>query len=428
MKKLILLSAMIFGFALFFSSCEKEKVDIIPNKNGNHRFSEPLPQIDENSLEEAIFKPQLESSNLKSNSNWTFWQNKNHNASINFDYTNIRLYENWLELYDFRFVVTSDNAGFLDFYSYPNYQLVDFVSTGNSAKEIIITQQNLPLNETDILLYTYSYNNNNYNIECYYRPKIWSQIQSGNGVKLYKKTVGSTNHYVQEINLKTGATLKLKEGSTISASTSNPSPTLYTRDMSWYWNNRPSNTFSSTNCQFFNYSEWPDGAIFNLGETQLSFPVKESGTIKSCGYANYDGNSKKKFGINGDQAWIDDYTNISNSTCPLDSYCYVNSNLLSPLAFVGLHPLNVDKGLNTKTGRTMVGVRDKDGDYENETIYIYTSSNATQYEAYNILKNEFLSFDVLMLDGSGSSQLNCNGTNYVDNSRNIPSVMYAIEG
>lgn len=405
MKKLILLSSIILGLTLFFSSCEKVKVE-----NSNSNLSILPPQASNSTIKKSIIPEKIDLAKNNFKSTWTQF----HDEDIILDngYTNLGSLDRvYFESYEFKFIVQSQSSGYFSLWGEPNFSLIDVGFTGNSTVTLIVTDQDIPINETQVSIYPYSDSNgNNFSIDIYYRPKSWSQIQSRKGIKLYHKI--GTDHYVQEINLKEGATLKLKEGSDITASASTPSPNVTRRDLDWYWepNIRPDNVFSVTNCQFFDWVK-----------RELSFPVKDSGIIKSCGFET-DNWPKKKFGINGDEAWIVDYNNNGNI-----SYNYVSNNLLSPLAFVG-YQINTPIKNDEIIGRTMIGVRDRDGDIAKETIYILTTSNATKQEAYNILKNEFSSSDVLILDGGSSSQMTCNGIDYVDSGDNIPSVMYAIGG
>ena len=93
---------------------------------------------------------------------------------------------------------------------------------------------------------------------------------------------------------------------------------------------------------------------------------------------------------------------------------------------VGLQE-NADKGVEDQTGRTFVGVQDKDGDRLYETILIFTSKQATQPHATNVLKS-FGATQVMMLDGGGSTQLICQGNNYIDSQRTIPQMIAIFSG
>ncbi|MCL2925535.1 MAG: phosphodiester glycosidase family protein, partial [Trichodesmium sp. MAG_R04] len=57
-----------------------------------------------------------------------------------------------------------------------------------------------------------------------------------------------------------------------------------------------------------------------------------------------------------------------------------------------------------------------------ETILIFTSKQATQPHATNVLKS-FGATQVIMLDGGGSTQLTCQGNNYINSPRTIPQMI-----
>jgi hypothetical protein len=248
-------------------------------------------------------------------------------------------------------------------------------------------------------------------------PASWTSVQTGNGVVLGKRTYirsgVSYTDYVQLVDLSAGASIQLRQGSGNLASNVNPSPTFTRRSLSfansssWYWATyATTNTFSMTNLQFFNFSNG-----------SLAFPLKANGTIITCGYGNNEPLSKRKLGINGTAIVVADYLNTSND------YNTVSSNLVSPLVIVGLNP-DVPKNPTSLTGRTYIG-------YKNSTLVIYASRAAQQAQVKTIMMGEFgiNASNMLMFDGSGSTQLMCKGIKYITSpdSRPIPSVIEVLQ-
>lgn len=264
------------------------------------------------------------------------------------------------------------------------------------------------------------------------KPTGWTLKQSGNGVALYAKS-GNRNggiyaDYVIAVDLSSGASVwslsSWKNSTTLPASSSTAafSPTMLKQDFS-SWTTNNSKEFATINGEFFNLS----ASNFWGSEAQFAYPVKNNSSIVSGGYGNSDAFPKKKIGFSissnpaNSYATIADYSNTSNN------YNLIYNNLVSSTVIVGLNP-TADKDKNSYTGRTFVGVRDYNNDGKNETVYFYASNYATQQNADNVLKNEFLSSSTIMFDGSGSTQMKCKGTKYLKgDTRNIPHV-FAIMG
>ncbi|MEZ4908785.1 MAG: PKD domain-containing protein [Saprospiraceae bacterium] len=235
----------------------------------------------------------------------------------------------------------------------------------------------------------------------------YSMIESASGVSLYERiNSGDDPDYMQVVDLSAGAYIEFDHGDiTSGGGTSNP---FFTREsISTVWTEKTTeydNVFTVTNGQFFD--------IGYAVSAPLAFPVKQNGEMVSDGYGNtseYVG-EKEFFG-----AWTD----LSNIT-PYDDDPNSVATSTALHGIVGLDK-DADKGPNNEVGRTFMGVMDEDGDGEYEKVLIFTSKTATQAYAAQQLNDFGVSFDkILMLDGGGSTQMRCNGVDYVSSTRIIP--------
>ncbi|NET16135.1 MAG: phosphodiester glycosidase family protein [Okeania sp. SIO1H6] len=232
-------------------------------------------------------------------------------------------------------------------------------------------------------------------------------ISNSQGTTLYQKDLD----YVQVVDLTQGAKINFIYGNITDLGTKKGAyggndPQFERQTISQVWSDLSSvkpNLFCITNGQFFRNDK--------NSSTGLAFPVKSDGIIVSDGYAGEIEFPDEKLMLEvwNDRALITKFkpNNLQLSTAP---------NLI-----VGLQE-NADKGVKDKTGRTFIGVKDKDGDHLNETILIFTSKQAAQPHAANVLKS-FGATQVIMLDGGGSTQLICQGNNYITSPRTIPQMI-----
>ncbi|NEP88257.1 MAG: phosphodiester glycosidase family protein [Okeania sp. SIO2C2] len=232
-------------------------------------------------------------------------------------------------------------------------------------------------------------------------------INNSQGTTLYQKDLD----YVQTVNLSQGAKINFIYGNIRDLGTKKGAyggndPQFERQKISQVWSNlysENSSLFCITNGQFFRNDK--------NTSTGLAFPVKSDGIIVSDGYAGEIEFPDEKLMLEvwKDRALITKFqpNNLQLSTAP---------NLI-----VGLQE-NADKGVEDKTGRTFIGIKDKDGDRLNETILIFTSKKATQPHAAQVLKS-FGATQVIMLDGGGSTQLICQGNNYITSPRTIPQMI-----
>lgn len=245
------------------------------------------------------------------------------------------------------------------------------------------------------------------------------------GFKLYEKD----GNYLQKVNLQSGAYLSVWT-TRATANKDLPSSPLFPRtSMQTFWNKKPSKTLSVTNCQFFIPQ---DNTDTGTKPCPLAYPVKNSGSVLSTGSANEDQIPKRKLGISTStkEAWMASYSNTSNVSSD------VSSSLQSPTVIVGTDPfLDTQRKADYKIGRTMMGIKDQNGDGKKEVIYILTG-NYKQPDAVSILTSlGCLPSDIMMLDGHFSAQMMAEGVDYYSSlffagtsvkksRRNVPCVIY----
>ncbi len=222
--------------------------------------------------------------------------------------------------------------------------------------------------------------------------------------------------YVQEIDLSQGATIQLLYGTITDPGTgkgayggNEPLLTRETLQQAWdYFSSTNQKAICITNGQFFRNDD--------QAATGLAFPVKANGSILTEGYAGESEypDEQLMLYIYGDRADI-------GALDIRELYSSDAANIIG-----GLKP-DADKGLNTETGRTFVGVKDSNYDGLSETVLIFTSKSATQYRAAEVLRY-FGASEVIMLDGGGSTQLICRNSNYISSPRTIPQTIGVLRG
>ncbi|MCL2932357.1 MAG: phosphodiester glycosidase family protein [Trichodesmium sp. MAG_R03] len=237
-------------------------------------------------------------------------------------------------------------------------------------------------------------------------------ISNSKGTTLYQKDLD----YLQVIDLTQGAKIdfiygNITDNGTKKGAYGGNDPQFERQTISQVWSNlssENSSLFCITNGQFFRNDR--------NSSTALAFPVKSDGIIVSEGYAG-------EIEFPDEKLMLEVWNNRA-----LISKFQPNSLQLStaPNLIVGLQE-NADKGVEDQTGRTFIGVQDQDGDRLHETILIFTSKQATQPHATNVLKS-FGATQVIMLDGGGSTQLICQGNNYINSPRTIPQMITISSG
>lgn len=160
-----------------------------------------------------------------------------------------------------------------------------------------------------------------------------------------------------------------------------------------------------TNGQFFRNDQ-------NVA-TGLAFPVKHEGSFSSDGYAGETEYAGEKLIL---EIW-------SNFVQMQPFTPAVMASSTAPQLIVGLMPM-ANKDPERETGRTFMGIQDRDGDQRSETVLILTAKAVTQGRATEILE-DFGADQVMMLDGGGSSQLFCQDTFYLESPRRVPQMIGA---
>lgn len=246
-------------------------------------------------------------------------------------------------------------------------------------------------------------------------PSGFILVSSAPGVELYRMDYpGGSPDYVQVVNLNQGAHVKLLHGD---VSESRPGqgvyggddPRLLSQRLIQYWNGTSSQdegAFCVFNGQFFFMPEYP---------TRLPFPLKVDGVIVSDGYGINDHVGEKLIL----ELWSDraDIRELTKETL----YSSSAPNIVAGLTEDGR------KSPTKYVPRTFMGIDDRSGDGEFDTVLVFNTKSARQQDAAQVLR-EFGADKVMMLDGGGSTQLICQGNGYVNSERLIPQVIAVIAG
>ncbi len=246
-------------------------------------------------------------------------------------------------------------------------------------------------------------------------PAGFYEIDSTVGIQLYRKDYpGGNPDYVQVIDLSQGAELHLLHGDIKTAregrgAYGGSDPHLGYNSLKGYWNeinNSQENAFCVTNGQFFYMPESP---------TRLPLPLKVDGQIITDGYA-LDEFVGQKLIL---EIW-DDRVDIT----PLSKNSLYGSYAPNVVAGLSEH---ANKRAKHYTGRTFIGVDDRNRDGRNEIVLIFNTKTARQVDAAQVLR-DFGADKVMMLDGGGSTQLICKGNSYVSSDRLIPQAIAVTGG
>jgi hypothetical protein len=246
-------------------------------------------------------------------------------------------------------------------------------------------------------------------------PSGFYTVASTTGVHLFRKDYpGGTPDFVQVVNLSHGASLNLLHGEIREARVGKGvyggnDPRLGFNTLKSYWNhftNSHENAFCVLNGLFFYMKESP---------TRLPFPLKVDGEIITDGYAITEFIDQKLML----EIW-DDHAAITPLT---KDRLYTSS---APNIIAGLSEQANKRG-NHYTGRTFVGVDNRNGSSTNEIVLIFNTKTARQVDAAEVLRR-FGADEVMMLDGGGSTQLICEGNIYVSSDRLIPQAIAVAGG
>lgn len=244
-------------------------------------------------------------------------------------------------------------------------------------------------------------------------PPGFQPVDAAPGVTLYKKEYpNGSPDYVQVIDLSQGAKVELLYGQVseprpTKGSFGGPDPSMTSLDIRTYWEQtsaRQKQAFCVFNGAFFYMPDYP---------TRLAFPLKVDGQIVTEGWGidTHPGEHQML------ELW-DDRANIQEMT---QASLYASS---APNILGGLTE-EANKRIKYAVGRTFVGVADRDGDGQNETVLVLTTRTALQSGAASVLR-EFGAGPVMMLDGGGSTQLLCKSGWYIRSDRPVPQALAVI--
>ena len=214
----------------------------------------------------------------------------------------------------------------------------------------------------------------------------------------------------------------------------------------------PSGTTNSTGAPMFNISKASNYNLSNYGwyalinasffwfkydPTPLSFYLRKDGKTIAAGTGSYasgtsDDGPRKYFGIHNRKAYIGSaqWTKTLSGITPT-SETEMKQDMEKRLPryndiFCGLDPLLNKKRWSESIGRTMVGINTAN----RNIVYILVSAGLIQEKAHDYLVDDFGCNEVVMFDGSDSSQfkfLDTDGSNWhVDLNRPVP-VFFAIK-
>jgi hypothetical protein len=241
-------------------------------------------------------------------------------------------------------------------------------------------------------------------------PPGFELVHATDGVTLYKKNFANGSpDYVQIADLSMGGRVHVLHGDIVNPGEGQgvyggDNPRFNRKSIQQFWHELKSTSegaFCVANGQFFRLADSP---------TPLPFPLKKDGHIISDGYGIKEFPDQKLML----EIWSDH----------LDIRELSQANLYSSTApdiVVGLTE-DAEKASKKAVGRTFVGISDRDGDRVFETLYIFSTQIARPSAAANTLR-EFGAIKVMMLDGGGSTQLECNGEVYIDTDRLIPQAI-----
>jgi len=246
-------------------------------------------------------------------------------------------------------------------------------------------------------------------------PEGFQVTKSAEGIRLFKKTYkNGTPDFVQIVSLDQGASVELLHGS-VTAERSGKGvfggndARFQSQSLKKFWNvaSRLSDqVFCVTNGQFFYMPESP---------TRLTLPLKVDGQVITDGFGA-DQFIGKRLMLELWQGHADirelSAENLYNSSAP---------------DVIGGLSAEANRRAKDYTGRTFVGVQDRDRDGLHEILYVFNTRTARQVDADAVLRS-FGAEKTMMLDGGGSTQLICQDENIITSERAIPQALAMIAG
>lgn len=230
------------------------------------------------------------------------------------------------------------------------------------------------------------------------------------GAQLYMKEYKKGNpDFVQVISLDQGAKLEPLLGDIVDNRAGKGvyggnDPRFTSKSLSTYWEDYSAthtNAFCVINGGFFYMREYP---------TRFPFPIKKDGVVLSDGYGIKDFVGQKLLF----ELW-DGYADI------LELSQETLSSSTAPDIIGGLTE-DANKAAEKYVGRTFVGIDDRNGDGQFETVLIFSTKSARQIDAANTLRS-FGADKIMMLDGGESAQLICKGEVLIESERLLPQAI-----
>lgn len=241
-------------------------------------------------------------------------------------------------------------------------------------------------------------------------PEGFNLRQEAAGVQLYQKEYANgTPDYVQVVRLAQGAQVRLLHGAVTEerpgkGAFGGNDARFRSRTLSNFWeiaSQQEPNLFCVTNGLFFYMPESP---------TRLSLPLKVGGKLITDGYGIHE--------YPGEKLMLELWEGAADIRELSGEALYASSapNILGGLT------AEANKRAKQYTGRTFAGVADLNSAGKYETVLIFNTRTARQVDADAILKS-FGADKVMMLDGGGSTQLNCTGKPVIFSERLIPQAL-----
>ena len=246
-------------------------------------------------------------------------------------------------------------------------------------------------------------------------PSGFHLVREVPGVQLFRKDYpNGTPDFVQVVNLQQGAELVLMHGEITKSGQGQgvyggDNPRFTRKSIQQFWGElaqTQQSPFCVSNGQFFRMADSP---------TPLPFPLKVNGTVLTDGYGENEFPGQKL---------VLELTNSQADIRELSKSDLYNSD--APDIIAGLTE-NAAKAAKRSTGRTFVGVADRDQNGSYETVFLLNTRTSLPGDAGDVLR-AFGAAKVMMLDGGGSTQLVCQGEAIIDTTRLIPQAIGVLAG
>ncbi len=261
-----------------------------------------------------------------------------------------------------------------------------------------------------LLLFPFSYEMANAVTPTAAVPDDFALKLAATGVQLYMKEYKKgTPDFVQVIALDQGAEIDPLLGDIVDNRAGKgiyggDDPRFTSKPLSVYWEDYAAtheNAFCVINGGFFFMKEYP---------TRFPFPLKKGGVILSDGYDDKDFVGQRLIL----ELWkgYADIKELNQETL----YASDAPNIISGLTE------DANKAADKIVGRTFIGLDDKDGNGQFETLLIFSTKTARQKDAADALRL-FGADKIMMLDGGESAQLICKGESLIKSERLLPQAI-----